>query len=457
MNRTTIRTVIILGTIALIGIIASQLYFINSAENIHEQELELHRKELARQNQQQKLLEDEFNDRVKVALSNVAQEILTIYNDPAEIYKAVEQLSSNYFMVRINDTLHPGLLEQLLRRELDQNSISEPFQYGIYDCFNDSIVYGNYVNIQSERDTLGLTSAQPIKWESDGHYFSVRFPKRKNISMATDGDGNDLHVRNMNTAYAIAIVGILIILLFFSYSIYIILKQKRISEVKNDFINNMTHELKTPISTIAISSETLSNPKISEHPDRILQYARIIQAENKRLESQVERVLQLAKIDRGEIELKESIFDLHTVIQQSMNHFKLQTERKGGTFKCLLNADNSTVNGDEVHLTNILYNLIDNALKYSDDQPEIEVRSENLSGGIQVSISDNGLGIKSEHIKHIFDKFYRVPAGNLHDVKGFGLGLYYVKTMVEQHGGWVKAKSKPARGSTFTFWLPQNK
>jgi two-component system phosphate regulon sensor histidine kinase PhoR len=230
-----------------------------------------------------------------------------------------------------------------------------------------------------------------------------------------------------------------------------------LSEIKNDFINNMTHELKTPIATIGISSETLMNLNPENSKDKLLRYASIIYKENKRLESQVEKVLNVANIDRTDIVLKKEFFDLHEIIEESKDNFEFnQLEELGGHITLELNASESVINADIVHVNNIVNNLIDNAIKYCDKVPAIVISTAINKGKIVLSVKDNGKGISRDNQKYIFDKFYRVPTGNLHDVKGFGLGLFYVKTIVEEHGGTIQVKSILGKGSEFIVTFPLN-
>lgn len=438
MKPRTLRSLILLATLSVIGIVGIQIYWIGKALAIQKDQLHLQERTF---NQQEKL----FNDRVVIALTDVVEQILEIYNDPSDLYHAVDQVSSNYFIVRINDTLHPELLETILKREFSKNAIYEDFEYAIYDCFTDSLVYGKYVTYDSSH--VNPQSTMPsIKWDQDGHYFSVFFPKRDSFTL--------LQLNRASGIWFYTSIIVVIAIGFFGYAIWVILKQKRLADVKNDFINNMTHELKTPISTISISSEVLLRDKICDDPSRVKQYAQIIFNENKRLENQVERVLQLATLDKEKIVLKKSLVDLHEMIKNCASNFRLAVESSGGKIELNLNATEHAFMGDQVHLTNIFYNLMDNARKYSESEPVINVTTSNDNGFVKVAISDNGIGMSQDAMKHIFEKFYRVPTGDVHNVKGFGLGLYYVKTMTEQHNGKIEVKSQPGKGSTFTIYLP---
>ena len=291
-----------------------------------------------------------------------------------------------------------------------------------------------------------MSGTELKKWDHDGHYFGVYFPERKDTTISSK--------ENVSKSFYISSIVIVFITLIFAYAIVVILKQKRLSEVKTDFINNMTHELKTPISTIGLSSQVLLNKDITKDPERIHRYAQIIKAENNRLENQVERVLQLAKLDKGEITLKKENFNLKELIIDSVEVFRISAAQNDGTIAASFDLENNNILADKVHLTNIIHNLLDNANKYSPENPVIEVKTYTSNSGITVSISDNGKGMSKEQQKLIFDKFYRIPTGSVHDVKGFGLGLYYVKKIIKQHGGKIAVESELNKGSKFTFWLP---
>ena len=224
--------------------------------------------------------------------------------------------------------------------------------------------------------------------------------------------------------------------------------------MKTDFINNMTHEFKTPIATISLASDSITNQTVISNPDKIKRFAGIIKQENTRMLNQVEKVLQMAKIDKKDFELKLTQVNMHDVILQAAVNTRLKLGKRNGTLDVTLTASNSIIEGDMTHLSNIIHNLLDNAEKYSNEVPKIVIETLNISGGIEVNIKDNGIGMTQDSIKHIFDKFYRVHTGNRHDVKGFGLGLSYVKALMDAHNGRIKVKSELGSGSTFSLFFP---
>lgn len=445
MNRRTINTVIVLGIISILSILFIQVFWIKRTVKAQQDSIVI-------QERQDSLNLIQFHQKVKVGLRNVAEEISTAVADSADMYGAVKQISSNFYNVDINEDLHPFYLEQLLKREFYDQGLNEDFQYGIYDCFNDSIVFGNLIkytvnnDYEPASDTItGITSSK-LQWKKDGHYFTVFFPNV--IAESIEVNAQD------NSPWVYLVVIVLLVLVFFAYSIIVIIKQKRLSEVKTDFINNMTHELKTPISTIGLSSETILREDLSNDRERLQRYASIIYKENKRLENQVERVLNIAKLDKDELKLKKTDIDIHEILEEAKDNFEFNQLKDNGEIQLNLNAKKSLIQADEVHITNVIFNLLDNAIKYCQRAPEIIITTTSTDNTISIEFKDNGIGIKRENLKMIFDKFYRVPTGNLHDVKGFGLGLYYVKLIVSQHNGTIRASSTSGEGTTFRVTIP---
>ena len=242
----------------------------------------------------------------------------------------------------------------------------------------------------------------------------------------------------------------------FVFTILIILRQKKLSNIKNDFINNMTHELKTPISTISLASQMLRDNTVTNTPKTIEHISGIIFQESKRLTTQVEKVLQMAVFNEGKLKLKFKDVNINTLINSVVLNFELRVKSKNGKLTSDLKADPAIIRADEVHLTNVLFNLLDNAVKYSKDEPEINISSEIKDEFLVVSVKDHGIGIQSEYVGQIFERFYRVPTGNVHDVKGFGLGLSYVKIIVDAHKGKIKVESAPNKGTKFMIYFPIN-
>ncbi|WP_297091965.1 HAMP domain-containing sensor histidine kinase [uncultured Draconibacterium sp.] len=276
------------------------------------------------------------------------------------------------------------------------------------------------------------------------NYLNVYFPHQKGYLFKQTG---------LTIIPTIILTGLLVAI--FAYALMVIMRQKKLSNIKNDFINNMTHELKTPISTISLASQMLQDGSIANTPSTIEHVSRVINQESKRLSFQVEKVLQMAVFNEGRLKLKLREFDANNMVRTVTGNFELRVNNKNGALHTEILAENALIKGDEVHITNVIFNLLDNAMKYSSEKPEIWVKTENRKGQLLISVQDNGIGIAKEHQAQIFDRFYRVPTGNVHDVKGFGLGLSYVKKIVDLHNGTIKVESALNKGTKFKIYFPQ--
>jgi two-component system phosphate regulon sensor histidine kinase PhoR len=345
---------------------------------------------------------------------------------------------------QIEKRINVNLLDSLLTNELRNKGIITPFEYGIYSTSRKQMVIERTGLYSLDLRTKGYRFVLfPNTSFSSQNYLMVYFP-------------NQIKYVLLKLSWMLSASIVLIILLFlsFSYTIATILRQKKLSELKNDFINNMTHEFKTPISTISLACEALSDKEFQKSEELTNQYINIVSEENKRLGQMAEKILQTAILEKGELKPRKEKIDVHKVITDVIRNIGIQIEIRDGSITKNLKAVESNIMGDRVHLTNIIYNLLDNANKYTPRKPQISVTTENIKGGIVITIADNGLGISKNHQKKIFEKLYRVPTGDIHDVKGFGLGLSYVKFMVEKHGGKITLESELNKGSKFKIFLP---
>jgi signal transduction histidine kinase len=340
------------------------------------------------------------------------------------------------------ENISGGMIESSLSEKLTSRGVGYPFEYAVYEMGHKPIFSSENFN-EYEQCRYFRRSLFPSSVFNRFVYISVYFPEEKQLLRKSMGimGGSSLTIT-------------LFIIIMFSLTLYIMFKQKRLSEMKNDFVNNMTHELKTPISTISLASQMLNDRSIPDEQKNLGHISRIIQTESRQLGYQVERVLQMAIFDHGELKLKREPVDLHDIIETVAQNFLLQMDKRGGKLEFQPEADQSVVTGDLMHLTNVVSNLMENAMKYTSRNPEITISTMNENNSIVVSVADNGIGISKEDQKRIFDKFYRVPTGNVHNVKGFGLGLSYVKLIVEEHGGSIKIKSESTVGSRFDIHLP---
>lgn len=344
----------------------------------------------------------------------------------------------------IMSRLNPRQLDSLLRGQFENKGIDIDFDYGILSPVHNRFVYANNRKPSEDLGNSELkASLFPNDLVGEQNWLVVNFPEKQRyllskiwLSMASSG------------------LLVLVILGSFGFSIRTIVRQKKLSEMKNDFINNMTHELKTPIATISLACEALSDDEIKGIPGIRDRYLGMIADENKRLGEQVQRVLHMAALDRNDIDLKWEPLDLKELVDRAVDKSSLQIEARSGQIKVIDNAEKKLVNGDRTHITNILINLLDNAIKYSVEAPDISIRLFNKGEALAIAIQDRGIGMTKEALNHIFQKFYRVPTGNIHNVKGFGLGLSYVKNMIDLHHGQINVESEPGKGSKFTISLP---
>lgn len=422
MSRTTLRIVIVLAGLSIAGITFTQIYWVRKAFDIHE---------------------NAFYRDVNSALSSVASKIFEINKTPSSANNPVTQVSTNYYVVTINSPIDQNLLEFLLLTEFEKRNITATFEYAVYDCIDQCMVGGKAISPKGNKlvTATGLPAWQPRKY--DGYYFGVQFPTLQ-VNLASQ-----MGIWVFSSAVN------LIVIFFFVYTLFVILRQRRLSEIQRDFINNMTHEFKTPISTIAISADVLKDPSIVNSPERLLNYSTIIQNENNRLKQHVERVLQMARLDKGEIALKKEHVNIEDLIRDAVKNISIALPAADGRIELDFQATHHGMFADRLHLTNVFFNLLDNAVKYCKQTPKIVVTTHDQgTNSIRIEISDNGIGISPDNHKKIFQKFFRVSTGNIHDVKGFGIGLNYVKLVVESHKGKITVASELGKGSTFTLILP---
>jgi two-component system, OmpR family, phosphate regulon sensor histidine kinase PhoR len=387
------------------------------------------------------LKEKQFNQTISIALFNVAERLAAFNNTVLPNESPVQQVSSTYFVVNVNSIIDAKILQNFLKTEFQYRDITIDYEYAIYDCTDDKMVYGEYVSNTPGKAEKYKSEVLP-KYNKYLYYFGINFPTKT------------MYIVSNLDIWLISSLILLLTCIFFGYTIYTILKQSRLTEVQKDFINNITHEFKTPISTIAISSGVLLKPSIINEPERLHQYATIIQEQNKRLEKHVEDVLQIAMSERSKVKLVKEPVDLHGLLKQTSDSFIVSTEGKITKIELNLNASNPIISADRSQLTNVIYNLLDNAFKYSKDQLTIRISTETVERFVILTIEDNGIGINKKYIKKVFNKFYRVPSDSIHAVKGFGLGLSYVENIVKAHHWDIQLKSRENEGSKFIIKIP---
>jgi two-component system phosphate regulon sensor histidine kinase PhoR len=359
------------------------------------------------------------------------------------IRKVVDDITTAKF-VPFEARVKTAILDSLIDSTLNEKGIATTYAYGVVSTPRDSLYF-----------------AKPAKFTGElkrSEFRSRLFPN----DVFAAADDLVLYFPQQNIYLLKQMVGLLsssfillgVVVFGFVYTVRTIYKQRQFARLMVDFINNMTHEFKTPISTIALASEALANPEIARDENRLSRYSRIIRDENTRMRNQVEKILEMAALEEGDYELNVAAVDAHKIIADAVQNIALQIEKRGGKIDCQFQATAPIIEADEVHLANIIHNLLDNANKYSPETPMITIATENDNTGLHIRIADKGMGLRPEEQKRVFEKYYRVPTGNVHDVKGFGLGLSYVKLMVEAHGGTITVRSEYQKGSEFDIGLP---
>lgn len=405
----------------MVGIIITQLYWVKKAVDFKE---------------------EQFDSSVRVALKSVVNQLLNEFTDSTFVLM-MEDPECFVKKTNITEIINEDRLKSMMESELGSMLVEEKNEYAVYDRSSSEFLMGTFDECEQEIMDSQHNVSLNCLCESDDYYLGVYFPNQTSQILL-----------NMIGWLAISAIFIVIVIISFWYTVVTMFRQKRLSEMKTDFVNNMTHEFKTPISTISLASEMLLRPNVFESGDKTQKYANIIYDENARLQNQVEQVLQISILDKGDMKIKPKEMDIHKVIRNVSDNFRLGLKEQKGKIKIELNAKPSIIVADRVHVMNIISNLLDNAKKYSAKDPEISISTKSVKEGVIITVTDNGVGISAEHQKQIFKKLFRVPTGNIHDVKGFGIGLYYVKTMIEAHGGTIKVKSGLGNGSSFELFLP---
>ena len=418
MKNRTLQIIIINGVFSILLLFVVQFFW---AKNL-----------IALENKQ-------FNHKVKIGLLNAGYKLKLIHHSTIDKVHLVKQLSDESYVVEVQDIVNPSHIDSLLQIEFNVLELNSPYKIAIYDCFTDSVIYSNS---GSSSENYVAANEYGVDWDITSYNFGVIFSKKNTLE----------NYLSIGVASGIVIMGIVG---FFIYVVLMFLRQKKIGEMKTDFINNMTHELKTPISTISLSSNVINQPDIINQPKRLKQYTQIIVQENERLKNQVERVLQLAFFEERNFALNYQSIEIVQLIKNAFQPFDLILNEKKGSLS--VNGNPLQIKLDAHHFINVISNLIDNAIKYSGDKPpRIEFKVTSSKSNLSVLIIDNGIGMDKDEVKNIFKKFYRAPTGNIHNVKGFGIGLSYVEQIIKMHKGTIVVKSEKNIGSTFKITIPLN-
>ncbi|WP_159473307.1 sensor histidine kinase [Chryseobacterium sp. 18068] len=414
MRIKKLNIIISLGLVAIIGILIAQLLWTKQAYNLEDRK---------------------FNQKVNIALMEVVDKMSEGKSSFTE--NPVQIIANDYYVVNINNEFHPAVLEHYLKTEFTRFQINTDYVYALYNCHSDQMIYGKYMTSHQEEPNEKVI--QFPKHKNLTYYFSIRFP-----------DKTTYLISSLRFWYLLTFA-LIIILLVYVYSIYTIIQQKKFSELQRDFINNMTHEFKTPLSSILLASEALNKQEVVQENPKLKTYTSIIINQSFKLNNHIEKILNIAKNDASGLSLKPQKIILKPFIEEIAETIKQKNEN----ISVQINIENDlSILADEFHFTNIVYNLLDNSIKYCETKPAILISSFKDSKGLYLKFKDNGMGIPVKNINHIFDKFYRVPANNSDEINGFGLGLFYVKKIVQQHNWKISVENNTDKGITITLFFP---
>ncbi len=413
MNQKTIRRLFILAVIALTGLLTIQVFWFKKAYELRQRQ---------------------FEEKANLALRFTANQLLAAAGEKPSATPFVSQTAANNFQVRINSCLEYDSLPLVVQNAFTSYGASGDYNVAVLDCNEKDMLLGYNFKAFSENRKVPYKNYE----RDDGcYYLNISFTEKQATLMQEMG------------FWLLSALCCLLFILYFAYNLYILVKEKRLAVMKKDFINNMTHEFKTPITNIGIASEMLKNASSSLSSEKIQHYADIIFKENERLKEQVERVLQIAFLEEKALDIKREPLIIRDLIAEVVNQFTLRIANRRGHIEVKNGIEDFRINGDKFHLSNVVYNLLDNADKYSPDAPNITIETNRTLKGFRLTIADKGIGMSKDAQKKVFEKFYRVHKGDVHDVKGFGLGLSYVKMIVEAHGGTIQVDSQEGVGSAF--------
>lgn len=417
MKLTKFNVVILIGFLAILGVVIMQVFLLNQAYSFEKKEVE---------------------SKIHYALLDVVERIYVDNNTELIVNNQIKKVAHNYYVVNVNDVFENNILEFYLKKEFNKVNLGLDFEYAIYDCGSNNMVYGNYIaaNGQANKKCEDcFTGNQDLTY-----YFAVRFPTL-----------NQNYFNSLKQYWLYTLV-LFFVLIIYVYSVLLMLKQKRYTVLQNDFINNMTHEFKTPLASILIASNyTNSQQEIKESP-KLSKYIAIIIAQSQKLNEHIEQILSLAKTDSHNIELNKTKVDLNNIFRLIKENISLKYPKEISYL--LLFPKNYYVMADEFHFYNILYNIVDNAIKYTPENPEVTIMVNENQKYIDLSITDNGAGVPEKDLPFIFDKFYRVERKDSKEIEGFGIGLAYVKKICELHNWKIKADSTLS-GLTILIQIPK--
>ncbi len=421
MKGKTLTYIILLATVSVAGVLSIQFFFLKNAYTYSEKQ---------------------FMESVSVALREVTWQIMLANGNTSDFdsLTPVEMISKSDYMVHVDAIIDYELLKFHLIEELKKHQIFTAFEFAIYRPGMEMPEQKTLITTDGEEKASGYHFPQYKSGAS--HHFAVHFPDRSSYFYSR------LSVWYLFTGLLVVVV------VFFGYSLSVIIRQRQLSEIQKNFINNLTHELKTPISSIALSANVLKNKKILRTPEKLFEYARIIEDQNNRLSKNVEKVLNLASLEKNKLHLNKEETAIGPFLKETIAYFKQTDFGQKATIKLHISSSPEKMKADKFHFSNLIINILENSVKYCEKQPEIFIEVNQTKNTLHVRFQDNGIGISKKHRKKIFNRFYRVPTGNVHNVKGFGLGLDYVRKIVKAHKWKIKVNKNPEGGSIFTLLIP---
>lgn len=403
--------------VATIGILIAQLLWTKEAFNLEEKK---------------------FSQKAHIALLNVVKHLYEGTNHEIPANNPIKKVANDYYIINVDNDFEPEILEHYLKVEFGKIGITTDFEYAMYNCQSDEMVYGNYISFTNK--TPKKSSIYFPKHKNLIYYFAVRFPNETSYLFSS------------LRFWFVLSFALIIILLVYVYSIYTIIQQKKYSELQRDFINNMTHEFKTPLSSILIASNYLNQQENIKKDPKLEKYSKIIIDQTHKLNHHIEKILNIAKSDNSPLVLEKQPIEVIPILKSVIENIQLKYPETSISIDA--KKDEYTIDADAFHFTNLVYNLIDNSIKYCECQPVIVIQLSEENKQLKIEFVDNGIGITNKNISFIFDKFYRIPSTKSNEVSGFGLGLYYVKKICTQHQWKISARNNPEKGITITLLIP---
>jgi two-component system, OmpR family, phosphate regulon sensor histidine kinase PhoR len=417
LKTKNLNIIIVLGLVATIGILIAQLLWTKEAFNLEEKK---------------------FSQKAHIALLNVVKHLYEGTNHEIPANNPIKKVANDYYIINVDNDFEPEILEHYLKVEFGKIGITTDFEYAMYNCQSDEMVYGNYISFTNK--TPKKSSIYFPKHKNLIYYFAVRFPNETSYLFSS------------LRFWFVLSFALIIILLVYVYSIYTIIQQKKYSELQRDFINNMTHEFKTPLSSILIASNYLNQQENIKKDPKLEKYSKIIIDQTHKLNHHIEKILNIAKSDNSPLVLEKQPIEVIPILKSVIENIQLKYPETSISIDA--KKDEYTIDADAFHFTNLVYNLIDNSIKYCECQPVIVIQLSEENKQLKIEFVDNGIGITNKNISFIFDKFYRIPSTKSNEVSGFGLGLYYVKKICTQHQWKISARNNPEKGITITLLIP---